>query len=309
MDASLRPPGETASDTLCFVDEHGSAESGSTALGAVAIALLPLPEEVSDPALADRVRAYPATARLEGMTRCLLAMIDPDGAVFGSFKESQRRDRVRKEPLYYPGEVALALVKIFERTGDARALEGARRIADRQLRLYAVPRALEFPWPGDHWIIQALAELTAVTGEREYARLAVLMAEGYVREQHPPQAFLYPDYRGAYRRVFDVPRTTRAGSRGEALGGAVRAADLVGADPAPFERALLEGARHLAEQQFVANNSYFVPAGMDVRGGIRMGLVDNHLRIDNNQHGFIALIRAIEAYDRLAARGELEPDR
>ncbi|MCK9463577.1 MAG: hypothetical protein M0R80_28490, partial [Proteobacteria bacterium] len=66
----------------------------------------------------------------------------------------------------------------------------------------------------------------------------------------------------------------------------------------------------LGEQQFVARNSYFVPAAMGVRGGIRMGLVDNHLRIDNNQHGFIALIRAIEAYDRLAARGGLtERDR
>jgi hypothetical protein len=294
---------------VCFVDERGRAESGSTALGAVAIAMLPSPEEVTDPALADRVRAYPTAARLEGMTRCLLAMIDPDGAVFATFQEAGRRERVREEPLYFPGEVALALVEIFERTGDARALEGAKRIAERQLRVYAVPRALELPWPGDHWIIQALAELTAVTGDREYARLAVLMAGGYVREQHPPQAFLYPDYRGAYRRIFDVPRTTRAGSRGEALGGAVRAADLVGADPAPFERALVEGARHLAEQQFVAENSFFVPADMDVRGGIRMGLVDNHLRIDNNQHGMIALMRAIEAYDRLAARGELEEDR
>jgi len=309
MDANLRAPDKKARGAVCFIDERGTAESGSTALGAVAIALLPMPEEVTDAALAERVRAYPVAPRLEGMTRCLLEMIDAEGAVFRSFRESRRLDRVRMEPLYYPGEVALALVKIFQRTGDARALEGARRIADRQLRIYAVPRALEFPWPGDHWIIQALAELTAVTGDREYARLAVLMAEGYVREQHPPQAFLYPDYRGAYRRIFDVPRTTRAGSRGEALGAAVRAADLVGEDPAPFERALLDGARHMAEQQFWAANSHFVPADMDVRGGIRMGLVDNHLRIDNNQHGMIALIRAIEAYDRLAARGELEAAR
>jgi hypothetical protein len=105
--------------------------------------------------------------------------------------------------------------------------------------------------------------------------------------------------------VFDVPRTTRAGSRGEALGGAMRAADLAGADATPFAWALVEGARHLLEQQFVEENSFFVPRGMDVRGGIRMGLVDNHLRIDNNQHGFIALFRAIEAYDRLVERGEI----
>jgi hypothetical protein len=310
MDARLRPPDERSREALCFLDERGVAESGSTALGAVAIALLPTPEEVPDAALADRVRAFPVAARLGGMTRCLLRMIDADGAVWTTFRESLGGGRVKREPEYYPGEVALALVKIFDRTGDPRALEGARRIADRQLRVYEVPRALGFPWPGDHWIIQALAELTAITGEPEYARLAVLMAEGYLREQHPPQAFLYPDYRGAYRRIFDVPRTTRAASRGEALGGAVRAADLAGVSARPFERALLDGARHLVEQQFVAGNAYFVPAGMDVRGGIRMGLIDNHLRIDNNQHGLIALLRAIEAYDRLDARGELtERDR
>ncbi|MCK9463759.1 MAG: hypothetical protein M0R80_29420, partial [Proteobacteria bacterium] len=222
MDANLRAPAKKSGGALCFVGDRGRAESGSTALGAIAIALLPAPEEVEDAALAARVRAYPAEDRLAGMTRCMLQMIDPDGAVFATHRDSRRRARVKKEPLYYPGEVALALVKIYQRTGDPGALEGSRRIADRQLRLYAVPRALEFPWPGDHWIIQALAELTAVTGDEEYARLAVLMAEGYVREQHPPQAFLYPDYRGAYRRIFDVPRTTRAGSRGEAPGGAVR---------------------------------------------------------------------------------------
>jgi hypothetical protein len=129
------------------------------------------------------------------------------------------------------------------------------------------------------------------------------MARGYLREQYPPQAFSHRDYRGAYRRIFDVPRTTRAASRGEALGGALGAADLLGADAAPFERALLAGARHLAEQQYTAANSYFVPTSMDVLGGIRMGLVDDHLRIDNNQHGLVAMLNAIRAYDRLAARG------
>jgi hypothetical protein len=303
IDRNLAAPEGAPAELLCFLDERGVAESGSTALGAIAIAELPVAADVPDAALASRIRAYPAARRLEGMTRCLLAMIDPDGAVFTAYREARRSRSVAREPLYYPGEVALALATIHEATGSRAALEGALRIADRQRRLYRVPSLLDFPLPGDHWMIQALARLSAATGEPAYAELALLMARGYLREQYPPQALLYPDYRGSYRRVFDVPRTTRAASRGEALGGALKAADLVGADATPYERALLDGARHLAEQQFTAANSYFVPSSMDVLGGIRMGLVDNQLRIDNNQHGLVAMLNAIRAYDRLAARG------
>jgi hypothetical protein len=204
---------------------------------------------------------------------------------------------VREEPLYFPGEVMLALVRAYRRTGEPELLEGSIRIGDRQLRLHRPFRALGLPVSGDHWIIQALAELGEVTGEREYAELSVLLGTGYLREQHPPIAFIYPDYRGSYYRFGDLPRTTRAASRGEALGGAVRGARFAGRDSSRLRRALIEGARHLLEQQFVAGNSYFVPDGFDVEGAIRMGLVDNHCRIDNNQHALIALLNALRAMD------------
>ncbi len=76
------------------------------------------------------------------------------------------------------------------------------------------------------------------------------------------------------------------------------AARFLGEDPCDFENGLIDGARHLLEQQFIPENAYFVPASYDVLGGIRMGLVDNHLRIDNNQHALVGLLRALEAMDK-----------
>jgi hypothetical protein len=280
---------------LCFMDKKGNASSGSTALAAMALAGLARPGQISDDGIRDRVAVLAIEKQLRGMAMCLQEMIDPDGAVFHDYREAQTHDKVLKEPLYFPGEVMLALVRVSRRLSDESYLEAARRIGDRQSRLMPWPAKLGWPYSGDHWIIQALGELGELSSERQYAELSVLMGRGYLREQYPPQGYTYPDYRGAYRRVADLPRTTRAASRGEALGGAMYAARFLGEDPTDFEEALIEGARHLMEQQFVPENSHFVPAGMDVLGAIRMGLVDNHCRIDNNQHGLVAMLHAFEA--------------
>ncbi len=291
------PDPEGAQNALCFLGKKGNATSGSTALAAMAVAELPESNTVDEPDLKDRVNAIPVDLWLEGMGDCMLTMIDPKGAVFRNYKNSQENEYVEKEPLYFPGEVMLALVRIYKRLKIDRFLVGAKKIGDRQQGFYRLSLFLDWAYPGDHWIIQAQSELTQVTGEARYAKLSVLMGRGYLREQFPPQEYIFPDYRGAYRRVADLPRTTRAASRGEALGGAMDAARAIGQDPSDFEDGLIEGARHLLEQQFVMENSFFIPENFDVEGGIRMGLVDNHLRIDNNQHGLVALLRALEAMD------------
>jgi hypothetical protein len=287
---------------LCFMDEKGRAASGSTALAAIALCDMPRAAEVDEADLKDRLEQAAIDEWLTGMGSCMLRMIDADGAVWHNYEQAATQERVEKEPLYFPGEVMLALVRSYKRLEEDRLLEGARRIADRQLRQYRWPLMFDIPSLGDHWIIQALTELTEVTDDEQYAELAILMGKGYVREQHPPQEFSYPDYLGAYRRVADQPRTTRAASRGEALGAALRAAIKLGEDTTEFEDALILGARHLLEQQFTMRNSHFIPVGWDVQGGIRMGLVDNHLRIDNNQHALVGLFAALQAMDLRTAR-------
>jgi len=296
----LRAAAGANSAMACFLEDNGDAYSGSAALAALALVELIPPAQVQSPELRAAVAAVPVDRSLAALGNCMLTMIDPSGAVFYSYRDSKKNKRVDKEPLYFPGEVLLALVKTDARIHDARLLEGAKRIADRQLRQYRWNLAFALPRSGDHWMIQGLAELAVTAKDRRYAELSLLQGRGYLREQFPPIVSFYPDYFGTYYRSFDVPRTTRAASRGEALGGAVKAARFLGKDTSALDRALISGARHLLEQQFGPENSYFVPAGFDVKGAIRMGLVDNHCRIDNNQHALVALLRALQAMDRQA---------
>ncbi|MDJ0763470.1 MAG: hypothetical protein QNJ97_10815 [Myxococcota bacterium] len=277
----------------CFLGKAGRATSGATALATLSVSELPDPSSIVDPQLRQRASAVPRNPLLVQMGDCLLEMIDAKGAVYRDYAEAQASEEVAEEPLYFPGEVMLALVRAYKRVKKQRFLEGAARIGNRQLKTYQVALWFGFPFPGDHWMIQGLGELAEVTAHRDYAELSVLLASGYLREQHPRLAYLFPDYLGAYHRVADLPRTTRAASRGEALGAALGANRFLGRDGTKIETALIKGARHLIEQQFIKENSYFVPNKMDVLGGIRMGLVDNHLRIDNNQHAIVALLNAL----------------
>ncbi len=273
---------QSGSDLLGIPD--GKAwPTGSAALGLLAFVNMPAEMRTEDYARYE-----------EGLGRFLLKMIDDRGYVFQGYlaykgaKEVNGVKRVNKEPLYYPGESMLALAKLYEQTRDRRWLDGAMRIADRQIRRFNLGRM------ADHWVIQGLYQLYRHTQDRWYAEAALAMADSYIDTQCPPNTPPFPDYFGAYRRQNETPRTTRAGSRSEAMTAAVRTAWALGVDARPYEDSLLFAAKHQIEQQFRPENSFFLIRPDRVMGGFRAGLVDNQLRIDFNQHSCVGLIGALE---------------
>lgn len=293
------PPGEPVdSEYVTFREGRDGVKSNS---GGPALTLLsflerPTPEEVGDSSLRDRIVRPEDERIMRGLALTIEKMIDADGAVYQLWTEAKDGKGVVKEPLYYPGEVMLALARYHQRTGEARWLEAAKRIAARQIGL------MSRPWTNpDHWVMQALDILDQVEPKEHRWKVAAYdMAGRYMREQYPPQVPPFPDYVGGYRRQTEVPRTTRAASRGEALGGVVRIAWRQGDPSTELEAALIEGARHLVEQTFDEENSYFVPNRAEALGCIRMGIIDMHCRIDNNQHGIVALDNALAALRRRA---------
>jgi hypothetical protein len=274
-------------------EEGGDASSGGTAGAVLALLERPPPEVLAQAgrsAVAGEVDD-PELLRLLG--NFLLAMIDADAKVFATWQDTRKSDRVGEEPLYSPGEVLLALARLHEVTRDARWLDGARRIAARQLDLFR--RGLVRP---DHWVMQGLAKLHQLTGERGYADGCLAMGDVYVGEQYGALPSPFPDYRGSYRRDDEIPRTTRACSSSEAMGAVTQTAWRLGIDARRYEQSLIEAARHIVEQTWHDDNSYFLPNPTRARGAVRMGIVDNACRIDNNQHALVGLEYALQAARR-----------
>jgi len=267
------------------------SNSGSPALTLLGFMRRPAPEDVADAELRARVWREGDDKIMEGLAKTLVRMIDDEGKVYRYWHEALAGGGVVKEPLYFPGEAMLALAVYYERTGNEVWLEAAKAIGRRQIKHARKPWVVP-----DHWVMQALDLLDrADPGNGEWRAGAFAMGRRYVREQFPPQQPPFADYMGAYRRIQELPRTTRAASRGEAIGGVVRIAWRHGDNSWAWERSLIEGSRHLIEQMFTADNTFFVPRPEEVIGAIRMGIVDNHCRIDNNQHAVVALSNALTA--------------
>ena len=290
-----RPPGADDGYVAFLEGPDGDkTNSGAQALTLLSFLERPAADSVSDPALSAALARSGDDAIVSGLARTLMAMVDDRGWVHGKWTDAQAGARVERQPLYFPGELLLALLRYHEATGDPEALAGARRVGRAQIA-YA-RRPFEIP---DHWVMQALDHLDALDpADPTWSRAAYWMGRDYTDEQFPPQIPHARDYVGAYRRDLEIARTTRAASRGEAIGGVARIAWRRGDPAALWERSLIGGARHVIEQQYTPDNSFHFPVPEETWGAIRMGLIDNHTRIDNNQHGIVALEAALEALRR-----------
>jgi hypothetical protein len=296
--AHLREP-EAAPDRRMRAVVFGPR--GATA-GAAAFAILGILERPESLETDASMRSLDH-GRLEGLGRFLQAMIDPDGRVFETWDDARASERVVGEAHpYFPGLVVLSLAELYGATGDQRWLDAAREVADLELARYRSER----PTPG-HWTIQGYWELYRLTGDEAYARANLELGDHFVAEQYPPHEPPFSDYRGAFHRGDDVPRTIRAASRCEALGAVVDSARALGEDATVYEDALLAAGRHLLENQFRPENRYFLPASERVDGAVRLGLVDNHCRVDGNKHAMLGLVQAWRVARRRAGGAELAP--
>jgi len=296
-------PEDEVGDRYCLL-EGRKCQSGSAALSLMTYISRPPREHIRDPEHLAAIYKDEDQEIMDGLALAMLDMIDDDGKVFRTYKEAMTQDAVQKEPLYYPGEVMLALTRYHVLTGEQKWLEAAEKIASNQIAIYRKNR-----WSNpDHWVMQALYLLFHTTGDEQYADVALQMGTHHASEQFGgPHVSPFPDYRGSYRRSNDVPRTTRAGSRTEAMMGVVRVAWEYGADPTIFEDAVLQATRHMSEQIFKPDTSFWMANPSRAMGALRMGIVDNHCRIDNNQHALVGIAGALEvARKREAARKTAE---
>lgn len=100
----------------------------------------------------------PSSARtdeMDGLARFIMSMQLPDGAFYSKFIPSMGGRQDDWVSLYYPGEAALGLAKLYDIGSNADWLEGARKT----LRYLSESRRDQSQVPADHWALIATGQL------------------------------------------------------------------------------------------------------------------------------------------------------
>lgn len=258
-------------------------EGGKVKLGAAAVAVM---------AILNRPDPAPYQTQLDRLTRFIL-MMQRDNGRFRTFLRPEGRDDNHN---FYPGEALLALAMLHDR-------QPAPRLAARIRAGFQHYRSWHRDDPNPAfvpWHVQAYARFFRREGDAEMAAFVFEMSDWLVTLQNRQGP---PDTRGE----FFTPETARFGpphasSTGVYLEGLVEAfllaRDLGQTQRAQnYRRAILMGLRSLLQLQFRdAGDMFYLSRRDRVAGGLRTATFDNTIRLDNVQHGLMAVWRILAAF-------------
>ena len=195
--------------------------------------------------------------------------------------EHETGKKLKREPVYYPGEAVLGLIRLYAIDPQPSYLDGARRGADWVVH---VRDALvsEDNQEHDHWMSYAMNDLYRVTRDRAYLDFAYKIARAIRMKQHT--AADAPDFAG----TFFEGETTPASTRLEAYDADVALARFAGEPEDWLLGPAREVARSTLGQQYDADNDYWVKNPSKAEGGVRESLFVPEVRIDYVQHAMSA---------------------
>jgi hypothetical protein len=275
-------------DGIGMIGFDGSAKLGAAALAALAI----IEQEGFD---------GPHAGALEALIRGVDALWEADGSFRTFHYPASRNDNQN----FYPGEALLFLATLWRVTGD----EGLHARIMASFRHYrAWHRAQRNP-AFVPWHTQAYAKLHRARPDPELLAFIFEMNDWLLPMQQTAEAAGHPDLAG---RFYD-PRhpeygPPHASSTGVYLEGLAEALDLAlaegdGGRARAYAAAIAAGARNLRQLQFKDEaDMVYVSRRERVAGAVRTNPYDNTIRIDNVQHGLMALLKLVGS-----ARGGAAP--
>ena len=275
-------------DYAC-VTEPGDqyADLGSTALTVVALC---------------QYRDATGDTRYDQLTRRLatwiLYMQRPDGSFAHLYDVGKKQRDQKTQLLYYSGEAALALVRLYRTYHEPRYLDAAHRALDSLVGWYDF-FAGGFFFGEEHWTcIAAEAAWPALKDER-YREFCDSYGAFLRRQQAmPDDGPDVADLAGTYGVTpFVVPHNTPVGSRTEAMISAYLLDLHHGVSSAPLRRQILRSMRYALAQQIRADNDFGVAAKAHGLGAIPGSPVDPVVRIDYVQHVCSAMLRAAALFE------------
>jgi hypothetical protein len=279
----------TGAHWACVVEPgHRDTDIGAAALTVVALA------ETRDATGDSR---YDAT--ITALAEWILLLQKPNGRFAHLYDVPTHRVDAKTMLLYYDGEAALALVRAFRITHDARFLSAAERALDTIIAWYGKTFATHFFFGEEHWTCIAAEAAWPDLQHDRYRRFCADYAT-YLRTQQLTAAGApgQEDLAGGYSIApFFVPYNTPTGSRTEAMISAYLLGREHGTPDERIRRQVLAALGYLLRQQIRPESDFASPVP-DVDGAMPESPVDRTVRIDFVQHTCSAMLRARALFEQ-----------
>lgn len=282
IDYNLGISYSTDGDFGLIADPDGDVKLGAVALAALAISQHP-----------DRDRWAAEEAALR---RTVDHLWQADGSFVTFYVPAGRNDNQN----FYPGEALLLWAVTLEDAADAELL-------DRFMRSFEYYRA----WHREQanpafvpWHSMAYETVWRLTGDDELRDFVFEMNDWLIATMQQWDSAPSEDVAGRFYSAehpeYGPPHASSDGVYLEGLIAAYRLA--VAVDDAErveaYRTAIARGLRHLMQLQFAdAVDMYYVSQRDRVAGGLRTTGYDNRIRVDNVQHGLLAVLNILEAFD------------
>jgi len=267
----------------CVIDRGDLiAVLGSTALAVVA--------------LAEYQRATGDSRYLDlakRLTNWILFMQRPDGTFRHRFDVRTKQPNEKIKDLYYSGEAALALARMYVVTGDVAYAEATGRGLDQLVGAYDFFLG-GFFYGEEHWTCIASEAIYPAIQHDKYREFcngygAFLRQQQAAIGDHPDE----DDLAGAYNMTpFVMPFNTPAGSRTEAMISAYLLGLHHGKPEPEIKGQILAALAYVLGQQVTPDSDIAAVGPLRVDGAIPGSPIDRTVRIDYVQHVCSAMIRA-----------------
>jgi len=219
----------------------------------------------------------------------ILAMEDRDKGFFYPVYLPDKETNFERKEIYYPGEALTAIMLLYKATHNPEYLAAAERVFDYYRKLFARAsrRASMAPW-----MSKAYTEVFLATGKRKYAEF-VLQMNDYVLKAQKGIDEEYVDKIGSF---YSSGSSSGTGVFVEGIAEAYRVAKVLNDAERieAYRKSVLMGNRFILQCQYTDQNMFTAKDQRLTLGGIRTTIYGNTIRIDSNQHGGLALLKALE---------------
>ncbi len=284
----VTPAGQPEPPYACVTD----AGAPSASMGATALAINALAEfEV-----ATGERTYHDVMLRLG--EFVLFMQRPDGSFSHYFDLATRTRDLKTRTMYFDGEAALALARLYEVTGDKKYLAPMEHALDWLTGGSYDYFAGSFFFGEDHWTCIAAEAASRYVKKAQYVDFCEAYGKFLRRAQFAPgEAPGQPDFSGGYGFTpFFPPNNTPVSSRTETMISAWRLSRAHGRAAPDTKRQIWRALEFLTRNQIRPDNTYLLHDGELSQGALMGSTVRRDIRIDYIQHACSAMIRATELF-------------